>query len=308
MPIPKDHEGYLGRECPQQQCEGYFKVRPGTGLTGTNLPCTCPYCGYTGPADRFWTKDQVEYAKSVALRDIVEGMRTDLKKLEFNHKPQGGYGIGISMKVEHGPPLPIRHYRERALETKIACDQCTLQYSVYGLFAYCPDCTVHNSLQILRTNLDLTRRQLALAQTLLDAELRRHLIEDALENCVSAFDGFARETCRIRAHKSSDPARAQSLSFQHLNRAAAQLRTLFDIDLPASIPATDWSFGHVGFMRRHLLAHNAGVIDQKYLDETGELRTLLGRRLVITLADVDRLAGIVVALGESVIALLPKPQ
>ena len=40
--IPKDEEGYLGRECPQSDCEGYFKIKPGTGLSGENLPCHCP--------------------------------------------------------------------------------------------------------------------------------------------------------------------------------------------------------------------------------------------------------------------------
>jgi hypothetical protein len=51
----------------------------------------------------------------------------------------------------------------------------------------------------------LTQKQLDLACTLADSDLKRHLIEDALENCVSAFDGFGRQTCQIRAQKSVDP-------------------------------------------------------------------------------------------------------
>jgi len=66
------------------------------------------------------------------------------------------------MKVRAGAPLLVRYYRERELETKITCVNCTLQFAVYGVFADCPDCAVHNSLQTLQMNLDLTRRQLDL--------------------------------------------------------------------------------------------------------------------------------------------------
>jgi hypothetical protein len=303
--IPKDDEGYMGRECPESGCEGYFKVKPGTGLLGPDVPCYCPYCGFKGEPDQFWTKEQIEYAKSVALRTIAEAVRKDLKQLEFEHKPQGGFGIGISMKLKPGAPLPIRHYREKDLETNIICDNCTLEYAVYGVFAYCPDCAVHNSLLILQKNLDLTRRQLDLAHKLDDSDLRRHLIEDALENCVSAFDGFAREACRVRADKSTDPAKCAALSFQNLPRAAGRLRSLFGIDVADRFPVDVWSATHSAFMQRHLLAHRAGVIDQPYLDETRQPSVLLGRRVSVEPADVYRLADAVMAIGRHLIAVLP---
>jgi len=44
--LPPDEEGFIGRECPVAECEGYFKLQPGTGLKGKNLPCHCPYCGH----------------------------------------------------------------------------------------------------------------------------------------------------------------------------------------------------------------------------------------------------------------------
>ena len=115
--IPKDEHGFLGRECPESSCLGYFKVRPGTGLPGTDIPCHCPYRGHAGSPTTFYTPEQIEYAKSVALRQIGEAFRKDLKSLEFESKPKGAFGIGIRMKLQPGSPLPIRHYRERTLET-----------------------------------------------------------------------------------------------------------------------------------------------------------------------------------------------
>ena len=157
--IPTDENGYLGRECPIEDCLGYFKVKPGTGLTGPDLPCHCPYCGHAGASNTFFTSDQVEYAKSVALRQFSEAVRKDLKGFEFDHKPKGAFGIGISMKLKPGTPIPLHRYAEKELETYVTCDQCTLEYAVYGVFGFCADCGKHNSLQILHKNLDLVPKQ-----------------------------------------------------------------------------------------------------------------------------------------------------
>ena len=68
IPIPADEDAFTGRECPQPDCEGYFKIELGTGHKDEGLPCHCPYCGHSAGHDHFWTKEQIEYAKSVAMR------------------------------------------------------------------------------------------------------------------------------------------------------------------------------------------------------------------------------------------------
>ena len=303
--IPKDSAGFLGRECPQGDCEGYFKIKPGTGLTGKNLPCHCPYCGHSASQDHFWTKEQLEYARSVAFRQITDAIHRDLKSLEFEVKPKGGFGIGVKLEVKKGRPVPIRYYREQQLETHVTCDTCTLEYAVYGVFGFCPDCGKHNSLQILQKNLALARKELELASTQADPDLQRYLVEDALENCMSAFDGFARETCRIRAASSADFAKCQGLSFQNLPRSARRLKELFGIELQDRVNPPDWNTIHTAFMKRHLIAHRAGVVDQQYLDETGESSALLGRRVHVTREEVEHLTEIVEVLGRGLLSLLP---
>jgi hypothetical protein len=302
--IPKGSDGFIGRECPETNCEGYFKIKPGTGLTGNNLPCHCPYCGYKGPMDRFWTKEQIRYAQSVAFRKVSEAFVRELKGLEFEHKPRGGFGIGISMTLKPGTPPPIRQYREKALETHVTCSKCTLQYAVYGVFAFCPDCGIHNSLQMLQQNLALARKQLALADAQTDADFKRYLIEDALENCVSAFDGFARERARAFSARSIDPAAAELVRFQNLRRSGVRLQALFGIDLQRGIVPADWNFAHICFMKRHVLAHAVGVIDQDYLDETKEGNHLLGRRVTVAAPEVERFATIIEGLGATLVAEL----
>ena len=106
--------GFIGRECPQSDCEGYFKIELGTGLEGEEFPCHCPYCNYTAGHDQFHTKEQIEYIQSVAMRQISDAVFKDLKGLEFDHKPRGLFDIGMSVKVERGRLKSIHYYREEA--------------------------------------------------------------------------------------------------------------------------------------------------------------------------------------------------
>lgn len=303
--LPKDEGGFIGRECSAKGCLGYFKVKPGTGLKGPGLKCHCPYCGHSGDPNTFFTPEQIEYAKSVAVQKITAALRKDLKQLEFDHAPKGGFGIGISMKLKEGSPPPIRYYREKKLETDVVCARCTLQYSVFGLFAYCPDCGVHNSLQVLEGNLVLIEKQLDLASTIESQELSRHLIEDALENCVSAFDGFARETCRVRAERSTESKRATTLSFQNLEGACSALKTLFSVDLASVVDPQQWDQAKRGFSKRNLLAHRSGIIDERYVQTSGDSSAVVGRRVVITAKEVTAVAEAVSALGHTLVGVLP---
>jgi uncharacterized protein (UPF0212 family) len=259
VPIPRDEAGYLGRECPVEACLGYFKVKPGTGLTGPGLSCHCPYCGHSGDPNSFWTKEQIEYAKSVVLRKFADAIR-----------------------------------------------KCTLNYSVFGLFASCPDCGNHNSIQILQLNLALVGKQLALAASLEHADLTQHLIEDALENCVSAFDGFGRETCRVRASMSTNPQKASGLSFQNLDRASAAMKDLFGVDLATAIDASMWAQVRRAFFKRHLLAHRSGIIDSKYTQEAGDPTAIIGRRIEVRADEVNDAARTIGELGAALVRLLPR--
>ena len=109
--IPLDEDGMMGRECPVPKCLGYFKVQPGTGLTGENLPMHCPYCGHGGSSNTFFTPEQNKYIESVGMRSVSEAFLKDLKTLEFSRPARGFMGIGISMKVTDRP-LPREKARD----------------------------------------------------------------------------------------------------------------------------------------------------------------------------------------------------
>jgi hypothetical protein len=287
IPIRPDEEGFIGRECPVRTCLGYFKITPGTGLKGP-APCHCPYCGHSGEQNTFFTPEQIEYAKSVAIRRVIDAVHQDLKSLEFEHKPQGAFGIGISMKVTNSAPRPIRYYREKQLETKVVCDKCSLRFAIYGVFGWCPDCGAHNSLQILNKNLELAKKELSLAASV-ETDLAEHLVGDALENVVSAFDGFGRELCSQKA---------ANIRFQNMTGARRRVQETFGFDFAEELSADLWSATCRIFQKRHLLAHKMGVIDDEYVQKANDPGAVVGRRIRVTQEEVSLAISLVETLGQ----------
>ena len=303
--LPADGNRFTGRECPQSDCEGYFTIELGTGLKGDRLPCHCPYCGHAEGHDQFCTKEQIAYAKSVVMRKITGAIHKDLKKLEFDHKPEGAFGIGFSMKVKPGRLTPIHHYREKQLETEVVCTHCTLRYSVYGVFAFCPDCGRHNSIQILNKNLEVVGKMLEMA-TREEKVLAEKLIENALEDCVSAFDGFGREVCRIHANRARTPAKAEKMNFQNLEGERKGFLDLFGIDLSTAVEPEQWRAAAMAFQKRHLIAHKLSIVDQDYVTKTGDTSAVVGRKIGIDASEVNRLTGIINALALHMAAKLQR--
>lgn len=294
--LKADGDGYLGRECPVKECLGYFKITPGTGVKGP-APCHCPYCGHSGASKTFTTPEQIEYAKSMVIRQVTDAIHQDLKSMEFDHKPRGAFGIGISMNVTQSARHPIRHYREKELETEVICDACTLRYAIYGVFGWCPDCGIHNSFQILTKNLELANKELALAESV-DKELADHLIGDALENVVSAFDGFGREICR---QKGSD------IRFQNLSGSRRKVQEVFGFDFADILGPVEWESACRVFQKRHVLAHTMGVIDADYVQKANDSGAIVGRKVRVSHGEVKAAIGIIGTLGNRLFDGLLKP-
>ncbi len=281
--IEPDEDGFTGRECPA--CEKYFKIKFGTGIPDAT-DCHCPYCNHIGPQDEFWTEQQIEYAKSVALHKFSGDLLKSMKKLEM--KPDRNAFISIGIKVE-GRPTPIAYYSEKELEEKVCCNNCTLQYTIYGAFGYCPDCGIHNSQQIVNANFDLVETLLNLAASAED-EVKSKLIENALEDSVSAFDGFGREHCSEMY---------QNISFQNIDATKDRLQRENGVDISAGLDTDQWDFVKEQFQKRHLLAHKMGVIDEEFIRKTRQSGSLYGRKVLISEEDVRKLIDYLKVMAEN---------
>jgi len=298
--IPADEDGLIGRECPDPDCLGYFKIKFGTGLKGEDLPCHCPYCGHTAGQNNFWTQDQLDYAQSIMANEVSKALKADVQNWdrELRQSTRNSF-IKLSMEFK-GHSHPIRYYREKQLETRVVCNNCTLEYAIYGVFAFCPDCATHNSLQILEKNFDLAEKEITLASTANDKELAERLLEDALENAVSAFDGFGRAICAAFSNKATSSEQAKEISFQNIQNAHTRVNDLFGFDFAVGLDSNQWDFVVRCFQKRHLLAHKMGVVDQEYTKKAKDSTVVIGRKIGIRPEEVSELIEILRTIGQNI--------
>ncbi len=297
--LPTDKNGLISRKCPNSQCGGIFKLKPGTGLKGTNLPCHCPYCGHKTNMSEFSTPEQIEYAKSVAINQMTNAIQKDLQDWgrELERSTKNSF---IKFSVDYkSHPQPIRYYQEKQLETFVVCDVCTLEYAIFGVFAFCPDCGTHNSVQILLKNMELVEKEIGLLSTINDLELVKRLTDDALENAISSFDAFGRATCSAFANKSADSDKARDISFQNISGAHDRVQSLFGVDISNGIKTEEWEFIIRCFQKRHLLAHKMGVIDDEYVKKAKDPQAKAGRIITITVEEVLQLVGLLKTIGTN---------
>jgi hypothetical protein len=131
-----------------------------------------------------------------------------------------------------------------------------------------------------------------------EKEVAEKLVDNALGNCVSAFDGFGREWCRINAGRSTNPTQAVRISFQNLDGAKSNVANLFGIDLSACLSTSEWADAFRGFQKRHVVAHKMSVVDAEYVAKTGDSTAIVGRKIAIREDDVRAVMGAVRKMAQ----------
>lgn len=297
--IPTDEDGLVGRECPNPDCLGYFKIKPGTGLAGEDLPCHCPYCGETEGQDHFWTQDQIEYARSIMMNEVSKALKADVKEWdrELKKSTRNSF-IKLGMEFK-GQSHPIYQYEEKQLETKITCDYCALEYSIYGLFAFCPDCAMHNSKQIFKKNIELAEKLVTLSVQEKDLELAQILLVKSLETVVAAFDGFGRAYCEAYAGRANSPDKIKNISFQNITKARISFQKSFEYDFANSLSSNEWDLVVRLFQKRHLFSHKMGVVDESYKEASNDPQAIVGRKITITQEEIQELIFHLLKIAET---------
>lgn len=285
VPIDPDDDGFTGRECPSADCKKYFKIEFGTGLKEVSH-CFCPYCGHKGEQNEFFTQEQIDYAVSIGINELFKHITPELKKLE---RKFGGGLLSFEMKVDTSKlRQPVKHYYEKELETIVVCEDCTLRYTIYGLYGFCPDCGHHNSKQIFNTNLQLIDAYLTLA---LSAEpvVSESLIGDALENLISQFEAFGKATLEVLIDVLQIQTVADRPGFQQIQHARDWLIKNANVDIAQDLDSKEWNNVKRCYQKRHALSHKAGIIDELYVAKANDSQAVIGRKITLTREEVTEL-------------------
>lgn len=306
IPIEVDEKGYVDKQCPSDQCEFLFKVKQ---EDWANLfkdeAVWCPMCRHEARADQWFTIAQVEHAKAEALT-VVKGeingaLRADAEK--FNRRQPRNSFISMSMKVDGGIQrtyaLPARAAGLMRLE--IQCDDCLAHFAVIGSAYFCPACgansvvrTYQDSLRKIRAKIDseeIVRRALTEAVGVDEAELTcRSLRETCLSDGVTAFQKYCEGLY--------EPfGKAPFNAFQRIDEGSDLWRSAIGRGYEFWLSEIELASLKVFYQKRHILAHNEGIIDQQYIEKSGDSSYKPGQRLVISKQDIEAFLSLLEKLG-----------
>lgn len=305
VPVETDAEGYVDKECPSENCQFQFKVlSEDWGELFGDDAVNCPLCGHRAPSASWWTAEQIEHAKREA-REYVEGIiGSSLHKAvrDFNRsQPTSGF---IRMSMEWNGRRATRAiipvHASEPLDLKITCAECSARFSVVGSAFFCP-CCGHNSVERMFDDALSKVRVKVEAVPLIkevyeqqgkndEGELvARTLLETSLADCVVAFQMIAEQLYTASPHAQQAPMNV----FQRIDDGSRLWKQATGKSYENWLTSTELTDLRFFFQRRHLFAHAEGIVDQRYLDRSGDASYSVGQRIVVKQMDVLRMVELI---------------
>ena len=262
-------------------------------------------CGYVADSEQWYTDEQIKAirknARNYAL-NMVQNMldrsfakmaknTASNKYLKITYKP----GKRISYKNN-----PIGQRDEWNLD--IVCEKCNTRYSVIGSAYFCP-CCGHNSVEkvfedsILRiekmiNSQDYLKEKLCEQYTIDEADnMCRSMIESSLGDIVSAFQKFAKEN--LLQKTSLDTSKIRVNDFQNVEKGSKLYKTYQNRPYDTFLSPDEFKKMNILFQKRHILEHNQGIIDNKYIENSKDTSYRIGQRVVVKKEDAIQLLNII---------------
>ena len=300
---------------------GYFKVRPGTGITSGQQFAYCPYCRHKDAPDKFTTKRQIQYAKDVMMREAHVGVGRMISNAlglgPSGRRKFGGDLLSVEMSLKQGSPPTVFRPFEEELERAVVCPHCGLDHAVYGLAVWCSDCGRDIFMTHVKAETDVVVTMLS------DVERRRETlgprvaardIENCLEDTVSIFEAVLRALLVRRLKddgKGSDEVdgvlKKIGNRFQNPDMAREIVEKELGLELFAGVPDGEiQGFGRT-FEKRHPITHNLGVVDRKYIERAMSAESE-GKQVRVSAQEVSDALKVAAKLLEGLHARLFPPQ
>jgi hypothetical protein len=275
----------FGRGCPK--CKSYFRT--------DSCPADkfCPYCGYKGASIDFLTDNQIKYIAAfcnsfIEAHDGDEDVILDLDKL--------------AEELPENRPKWL--YSEEQQQSSFTCSGCKAKYDILGEYALCPICGKGNFSEVFEQKLSELEQQFQATDKNVSDRNEREVEWEKLTRCISDFESVANQIRRFLLRYPATPKRKSalsSLSFQKILTASDRLKEWYGYDILEGVSETDRRFLNRMFNRRHVFTHNAGRVDQEYLDNTGDTTVRLNQVLRVRSREIRRLIPLVRDCGQRLI-------
>jgi len=286
-----DNEGLFGRQCPNPECRCYFKVNANDFQNFSGSKMYCVQCGTNEQINNFFTEQQIEYMRSIVARIAIDAIGRQLKQYEIKPDPNALISMGLSVKYD----LPqIMTYVEKEIKTNILCSRCKRSYALYGISFFCPFCGQKSPIDVFDQNVDSILKLLEIDKildssainTLTQEGLLTQIIESALKQSVTVFETYCKNKFVEIKLKTSVLSKEIILkkvgvSFQNIDRSHELLMEL-GFNLEGIFNESELTELKLGFEKRHLLTHNSGIIDSRYISEINGNPIDINKRVIVT--------------------------
>lgn len=301
--IQSDEKGYFDRECPNEECLFQFKIKLSDWEEKvSNEAVYCPLCGYVAESDKWWTQDQLEsmreIATSYALNMIQSELDKSFKKLERSTRNSKYFKIkykpGRRVSFVNNPIGQMPEW-----ETEIVCPECSTAYSVIGTAYFCPCCGRNNVKTALIDSMSSIEKMIDSLEDLEEhlsekvgkdvaKDMASKMLEDCLGNIVSAFQKYAE---LLYSQISENSVRVND--FQIVDKGSNLFLQACGKGYEAWLSQYEIERMVLFFQRRHILEHNAGIVDERYVEKSGDTSYCVGQRVVLKKSEVRELLAIV---------------
>lgn len=302
-----DEKGYFDRECPNANCLYSFKVHMDDWKSKfSDDEVHCPMCGHIAPADSWWTQDQLnemqrrvaDYAFkriSDAFDDAFSGLnRVKRKKNGINFAYKPGKRITFTNN-------PIGQSEEWQID--ITCEVCGVRYSVIGSAYFCPCCGHNSAVSVFDESIDTVEKMLQSLPIMKETFTKsfgrdkaetmcRSILEGTLGDIVSAYQKFAE--CII---SQKFGASVKVNDFQIVDKGSKLFYENAGKGYDEWLSAQEIERMNLFFQRRHILEHNNGIVDEKYLQKSGDTTYIEGQHIIVHKEDTHELIGIIKKLS-----------
>lgn len=318
--LPGDENGYLDRRCHHDECGRAFKI---SEADWERVPedgtLWCPFCRHKADREEWHTPEQIEFIQAqidLAVQDYVDGVLRDHVR-DFNQKfktrrSSGLIDISMSASFQLGPrPLVVPLEAAELLKQEFVCDECNVRWASLGASYCCPGCghtsverefgrTLSRIEQIIASE----DRVQSLFQNDDDAvDAIQHIREDQLSRVVGAFEKAAEHL--YASISGSQPKRGL---FQRINDSSEAWGALVGRSYEDILGGVMYNRLKVLVQRRHLLVHKLGIVDQRYIEQTGDLVYSIGQRVTVAPDDVLELVGIARSLIDDLSGRYQEPS
>jgi hypothetical protein len=255
--IASDSEGYFGHHCPS--CNGYWRSGP--------FPNICPYCAIPARSFQFLSAAQSSYVRGYC-RVLSEALASE----------QDGDVVidmdAVADAVGKEGEKPAFYVSEESQQRKFTCPKCDEFNDILGRFGYCSRCGTRND------QVDFEDETIPAIRKRLN---ENQAPEDCVRDSVAAFDSFVAQVSKALVQRVpmtvARQKRLSMFSFHKLEEVQSTFKEWFDIDLFSGMKEEERRSVVLMFHHRHVYEHNGGEVDQRYLDNSGDITVRLKQRL-----------------------------